>query len=468
MKSYMSNTMPTYIVSSNGMSSSTSVIIKKMGSNTYTDSVESDEDIDFYVFKGVSITKQTINSHAVSMKNVSETKGDGRSFHTQVHVDDSRLINDDIPLYLVTELYISSEQFSDLIVKTLADTNDNMQLRDITEKELDLMLAYETSRQYIKEKIFLCALCIPVTVINPLNIFWSSQLFSNKAYVQLHVMNNHPEYEIMLKDSNMHLLESKIIRHLSPNDAVRQICSTNTAKEEPRKETPHSRTSIEKQVEFTELYETFVDKNVFPLLLKPKEQYSITFLVCPSDRSVRSNDKLGNNDLPKSFDGAKTLRKKKSTSIVQGNMLSECSTPITIDYSINGLNCDFKHDVEVRWVSINFTAGIQMSIVCPESVTLLQPFHIEILISNYTSSDCDLTLKSQLTPESALICQDGSIDIGVIKVNDSGRFKLCFVPVQNGLQQLNQLLCVNKRTNQQFMFPFPVYLMVTDELNTQN
>jgi len=583
MKSYMSHTMPTHFTSSNGAHSSTSVIIKRMGSDkdsmnsrrfvgsssssstpassslsssasstslatsmdksssmnrsmstsnlsstnnpstgntgggsgggdrgdrgassssSASTSVE-DDDIDFYIFKGVSITKQTMNSHAVSMKNVSTPKEgpfNGRSFHTQVHVDDARFFNMDIPLYLITELYISSEQFSDLVVKTLADTRMNQQASDGSttadesnvasmmtgkniadaasdmnlnrRKELDLLLAYETSRHYIKEKIFLCALCVPVTLINPMNITWSSQLLTNKAYVQLHVQNIHPHYEIVLKDSNMHLLASKVVRYLTPDDAVKQLSSNRDDDDQVQQpnisELSISKTSVQKQSEITELYETFVDKNIFPVTVKPGEQYSITFLVCPTDRSVRTSDK---DDSVNDYSASKVTIKplatargtRKSAAIVQTNMLSEYATPITIDYSINGLSSDFKQNVMVRWVSVDLIGGIQTSIACPESVKLLQPFDVEILISNYTAADLDLTIESQLSTDSSLICQDGCVDIGIIKANDTGRFKLCFVAVQNGLQQLNQLRCINKKTSQEFVFLFPVYLMVTDD-----
>jgi hypothetical protein len=477
VKSYLSNIMPTGIVSGN-TTATTSVIIKTLGSN-FASSYDSGGDVDFFMFKTGQVVKQFMNSHTVSMKNVGERRGDAINFKTQIVIDrDPRWLNtDEGQLYLISELFISSEQFENLVVKSLRSD------------ELDLLLTYETSRGYIQSKIYLCSLAIPVSVINPVTVSWSSRLLNNKSYVQLHVNNNHPDYTVVLTDSNMHLLSSKLERYLLPEEAMEQLKGAEELGTEG--------TAVKKYSKIQELYETFVNKNIFPQEIKPKEQYSITYTICPTDRTVReekteeerklhvtetlsrvSQDTRTSLDVTRRVsqetrisvdrNAPATTMQKRRLQIVGNNMLSEYSTPVTIQYNVAGLDCEFKMEVTSRWTSVKTNLGFQMSVHCPEEVTLLEPFDIELLISNYMKEDCDMTLVSDVNSNSSLISQDGVVDIGVIEVNTSARLKLCFVAVQNGLQQLNQLYCINKKTLQEFIFPFPVYLMVHDHLPQSN
>jgi hypothetical protein len=173
-----------------------------------------DDSISCYIFKSSDVTKQTANSQSIyTLRSPTSVHDDSLTYEVEIDIDD------ELPegrQYLIIEIFISSDQFSHTIVRTLADITP---VESNVPVELNLLLPYATSQHYLPSKIFLCSICKPIRVSDVLRISSQSKLINMKNYVQISMENLHDDHIITIEDVNLHLVGSQLLRYLSP-----QVC----------------------------------------------------------------------------------------------------------------------------------------------------------------------------------------------------------------------------------------------------
>ncbi|KAG2386563.1 hypothetical protein C9374_002307 [Naegleria lovaniensis] len=501
IKTYISSRFPESVKSttpssSGASNSATSIDIK------YFDA--SKEFIDFYLFKSNFVAKQAVNSQSIFMEmTANEYANKGYEMNDQDqddrHIQLTFPFNIDIPFndlnrnpfFVISEIFIPSDQFSDSMVRSLADVKSPFSM--VNNFDLDFLVSYDTSQQYIPSRIFLCALCKPIALRKSLKLTSKTKLMNMKNYIQLVLENSCESQTIKIEKIELNLANAKFCKYCTPGDTQQTLVSN--ADESQLKNTTTANHIISPPPNaIYDLFNCFIEKSQFPLELKPFEQFTANLLVSPIYRNMDEIiEKLQNRkpitnlffNTMRSFNSNSTdSTPSNSNSLVWDDSLGLYKSRIEVTYSIKNVEEEkeetsdennvaatnqqeskhstrFKSYIDAPWIAV-LKRGLFASIKYDkQSVALMEPFTVSIFLSNFGDSDCDLILSSQPTAKSSIICQDAQIDVGIVKPSQSTKVVLHYIGVQQGLHHMDLLCIYNKRTQQQFIFPFFPQVIIT-------
>ncbi|EFC46072.1 predicted protein [Naegleria gruberi] len=486
IKTYISSRFPESVRSSTpstpggSSSSATSIEIN------YFDN--SKEFIDFYLFKSNFVAKQAVNTQSVFMEltcnEIELLDQDSTDFRVTFPFSIDVPLNDSNrnPYFVISEIFIPSDQFTDSMVRSLADAKSPS--FKVNNFDLDFLVSYETSLQYIPSRIFLCALCKPIVLRKSIKLQSKTKLLNMKNYIQLVLENTCENQSLKIEKVELNLTNARFFNYLPPGEAQKLMIVNEREEKVPNDSDETTTTNYllsPPPSTIYDLFDCFIEKSQFPIELKPFEQYTLNLLITPIYRNMDEIiDKLQNKksivnlfmnnssvtaSIP--FNSNGTLENQSSNnSIVWDDSLAQYKSKVDITYTIKnqedeGKTSTFKSFMEVPWVAI-LKRGLFASIKCDkQSVALMAPFTISIFLSNFSDSECDLILSSQPTAESSIICQDAQIDVGIVKPSQSTKVVLHYIGVQQGLHHMDLLCIYNKKTQQQFIFPFYIQVIIT-------
>nr|CAG4718397.1 unnamed protein product [Naegleria fowleri] len=500
IKTYISSRFPESVKSTTPSSSGTSNSATSIDIK-YFDS--SKEFIDFYLFKSNFVAKQAVNSQSIFMEmtaNEYENKGYETSNDQDKTQDDGTIqltfpFSIDIPFndlnrnpfFVISEIFIPSDQFSDSMVRSLADVKSPFSM--VNNFDLDFLVSYDTSQQYIPSRIFLCALCKPIALRKSLKLSSKTKLMNMKNYIQLILENTCESQSIKIEKIELNLANAKFCKYCTPGDTQQTLLSN--ADESQLKNTTTANHIISPPPNaIYDLFNCFIEKSQFPLELKPYEQYTTNLLISPIYRNMDEIIEKLQNRKPITNLFFNTIRSLNSSaqnsgdstpsgnnSLIWDDSLGLYKSRIEVTYSIKNHTEEshennnhhqqskhstrFKSYIDAPWIAV-LKRGLFASIKYDkQSVTLMEPFTVSIFLSNFGDSDCDLILSSQPTAKSSIICQDAQIDVGTVKPSQSTKVVLHYIGVQQGLHHMDLLCIYNKRTQQQFIFPFFPQVIIT-------
>lgn len=334
--------------------------------------------------------------------------------------------------------------------------------------ELDLLLPNSTSNFYIPTLVYLSAIYKPIQIIDILKVDTHSKLLGNmKNYIQLSIQNMHQEYSITIQDLTYHLATSQVIHQgFFRNQSLQDLSEADSKPVHPNANP-------------IGLFQAFVDKSILPVVLKPNEEVSLVIMIYPSDRknidvAMPSSNKASSSKLvapSKVLDTLTELSRKRSP--ISPPLLSShnpamqeqhnwfvVETPIDLQYTVAGMPNKLYKQEYSKWHAI-LKRGLFASVRCSSPIVKInQPFTVIVGLANLSPHDCYIIMTSQPTPTSGIICHDSQVDIGMIKSFDSRELELRYVSVQEGLHNIADIVCFNKHTRQQFVFPFSCQIYV--------
>jgi hypothetical protein len=476
------NTFGTPIVKSPEKSEESIVEVKK-----FITAENEEGEISCYIFKSADVTKQTANSQSIyTLRSPIITTDNELIYEVEMEIENDMKEG---RKYLIVEIFISSDQFSHTIVRTLADIAPPESTQ--VPVELDLLLPYATSQHYLPSKIFLCSICKPIQVTEILRITSQSRLINMKNFVQICIENLHNEHVITIEDVDLHLVGSQLLRYLSPQDSRLTLISTNLADstsntnnselffnaEQEGNFESYQKKRRDSSIAIHELFQSFVDKKCLPIMLKPYEMFRLTYVVTPSESNYTLENYMTNKPEIISTSSKKSiiaLTKKKvsyirshnnnpSSNIVRDDSLCEYGSRVTIQYKVEAdTPVRMTTKLQAKWVAV-FRRGLFASMKTQSPIVKrLEPFFVTVFVTNLTERECDLVISTQLNSDDNLICQDQEVDMGTILPQDARKVNLRFVAVQEGITTINSLFCVNRRTKQNFVFPFSSQIIVTE------
>ena len=218
------------------------------------------------------------------------------------------------------------------------------------------------------------------------------------------------------------------------------------------------------------------------MTLKPNEQYSFLILLHPNDKTLSHATKgidSGSTSSSKhsghhhqhsmiNVEHLKKLKKNEQQLAAQQEMeqnLCEIDTAIEVEYEVQGLSSQLIQPHRVRWNAV-LKRGLFATVRCSAPiVTLDEMFTVTVGLFNMTNAECHLILHTMPNSNSGLMCYDAQIDVGKIKPLDSREVEIRFRALHEGFQAISDLFCINKLSNQHFMFPFSseIYVKRSDE-----
>ncbi|KAL0489490.1 hypothetical protein AKO1_010475 [Acrasis kona] len=470
--SYLSRTLPNPVKPS--PSSFGSPKLEREDSIVELKKFEGDE-IDCYIFKSADVTKQTANSQSIyTLRSPLPFTEDDQDLTYEVEIEIEDEANEGNQ-HLVVDVFISSEQFSHTIVRTLADITPQ-QTDSIVPLELNLLLPYATSQHYLPTK--------PLMVLDVLSISSFSRMINMKNYVQISVENLHEEHHVTIEDVDLHLVGSTLVKYLSPQEAQSTLVSKNHYGQKPQEQSNLPNENVEAShkmkkdscIAVHELFQSFVDKKCLPITLKPFEIFTLTHVVTPSNTNYSIDHLMSNKPEILSTSSKKpvtTLAKRKVSyfrsatnnpqNMVRDDSLCEYNSSATVKYKLQGeTEIQMMGRLQARWVAVlrrGLFASIKSNVM---HVKRLEPFFVSVFVTNLSDKDCDLVLTKTVEPNDVLLCQDQQVEMGVVAPQDARKVNLRFIGVQEGVSTVCDLYCYNKKTKQNMMFPFSCQVIVTE------
>ncbi|KAL9654368.1 hypothetical protein ABK040_010396 [Willaertia magna] len=517
-----SNTSTTNQNVSNNANSSTVIDIKYLNIDKNTDSSINNttiDNIDFYVFKSNNfVAKQILNAQSIFMENVATEKinseqedyndEDSLKLHFEFQLDIPFNDLNKNPYYIISEIFIPTNQFSEHLIKTITNNNQNI-LSDnynnsfkINKNNLDYLIPYEISQQYIPSRIFLSALCKPIILRKALNLKTRTKLLNMKNFIQLTIENNSKNDILVIDKIELNLTNAKFVKYCNPNETQLELIN-NLEREDRITNNTSSTVNNDNNINdnnlndnnntmansvlsippignlLNELFDSFINKEQLPIELKPLEQHTVMLNITPIYRNLdevmnksSSTDYLLNNTTINTNVNKNSTTTSLINNLILDDSLAQYKSKIEVTYHLlnnnqsmpnnnNAHNSKFKNWIECPWTAV-LRRGLFASIRCDKpKVALMEPFTVSIYLSNFSESECDLILYSEPNAESSIICQDAQIDIGIVQPKQSTKVVLHYIGVQQGLHHMDLLFLFNKKTQQQFIFPFYIHTIVT-------